>query len=80
MEIPGVGTIPGLSWREKGLTISWSSKWKSRRSFLPGTSNSLKRCDEKNRGKLRSDILITPKVDLVEPIACPKVRGRPAGY
>ncbi len=69
MEIPGVG-------RNFLIFLEREGKVEVERGFFDGELRHLEALRRRIMEELRSDILITPKVDLVEPDSLPKTEGK----
>ncbi|MCG6538330.1 MAG: ACT domain-containing protein, partial [Syntrophales bacterium LBB04] len=67
MEIPGVGTNFLIILDREGYNDQMTVKVEIRREFFGGNLQQLQALRQRIVEELRSDILITPKVDLVEP-------------
>lgn len=76
MEIPGVGTNFVIVLERKGYNDEMIIKVEVQREFFDGDLLHLDALRKKIIEELRSDILITPKVDLVEPNSLPKTEGK----
>lgn len=76
MEIPGVGTNFLIILDREGYNDSMTVKVEIEREFFGGDLNQLETLRRRIVEELRSDILITPRVDLVEPDSLPKSEGK----
>ncbi|MHB8908234.1 MAG: phenylacetate--CoA ligase family protein [Syntrophales bacterium] len=76
MEIPGVGTNFLIILDREGYNDQMTVKVEIRREFFGGNLRELEALRQRIVEELRSDILITPKVDLVEPDSLPKSEGK----
>jgi len=76
MEIPGVGTNFQIILEREGYNDSMTVKAEIRREFFAGDLQELEALRRRIVEELRSDILITPRVDLVEPDSLPKSEGK----
>ncbi len=76
MEIPGVGTNFLIVLDREGYNDQMTVKVEIQREFFGGNLQQLEALRQRIVEELRSDILITPKVDLVEPDSLPKSEGK----
>ncbi len=76
MEIPGVGTNFLIILDREGYNDQMTVKVEIHREFFGGNLNELQVLRQRIVEELRSDILITPRVDLVEPDSLPKSEGK----
>jgi phenylacetate-CoA ligase len=76
MEIPGVGTNFLIILDREGYNDSMTVKVEIEREFFGGDLQQLEALRHRIVEELRSDILITPRVDLVEPDSLPKSEGK----
>ncbi|MHB9098012.1 MAG: phenylacetate--CoA ligase family protein [Syntrophales bacterium] len=76
MEVPGVGTNFLIILDREGYNDQMTVKVEIRREFFGGNLRELEALRQRIVEELRSDILITPKVDLVEPDSLPKSEGK----
>jgi phenylacetate-CoA ligase len=76
MEIPGVGNNFLIILEREGLNDLMVIKVEVQKEFFAGDLKQLEALRRKIAEELRSDILITPKVDLVEPDSLPKSEGK----
>ena len=76
MEIPGVGTNFLIILDREGYNDSMTVKVEIEREFFGGDLHGLEALRRRIVEELRSDILITPRVDLVEPDSLPKSEGK----
>ena len=76
MEIPGVGTNFLIILDREGYNDSMTVKVEIEREFFGGDLHQLETLRRRIVEELRSDILITPRVDLVEPDSLPKSEGK----
>ncbi len=76
MEIPGVGTNFVIILDREGYNDSLTVKVEVQRAFFGGDLKQLETLRRRIVEELKSDILITPRVDLVEPDSLPKSEGK----
>jgi phenylacetate-CoA ligase len=76
MEIPGVGNNFLIILEREGFNDLMVIKVEVQKEFFAGDLKQLEALRRKIAEELRSDILITPKVDLVEPDSLPKSEGK----
>ncbi|MBE0558706.1 MAG: phenylacetate--CoA ligase, partial [Proteobacteria bacterium] len=76
MEIPGVGTNFLIVLDREGYNDSMTVKVEIQREFFGGDLSQLEALRRRIVEELRSDILITPRVDLLEPDSLPKSEGK----
>ncbi len=76
MEIPGVGTNFQIILDREGYNDSLTVKVEIKGEFFGGDLRELEALRRRVVEELRSDILITPHVDLVEPDSLPKSEGK----
>jgi phenylacetate-CoA ligase len=76
MEIPGVGTNFQIILEREGFNDTLSVKVEIQKEFFAGDLKQLEKMRHRIVEELRSDILITPKVSLVEPGTLPKSEGK----
>ena len=76
MEIPGVGTNFQIILEREGFNDLMIVKIEVQKDFFSGDLKQLERLRRRIVEELRSDILITPAVDLVEPGSLPKTEGK----
>ncbi len=76
MEIPGVGTNFLIILDREGYNDQMTVKVEIHREFFGGDLHQLESLRHRIVEDLRSDILITPRVDLVEPDSLPKSEGK----
>ena len=76
MEIPGVGTNFQIILERKGYNDQMIVKVEVARELFSGDLKQLESLRKRITEELRSDILITPRVDLVEPNTLPKTEGK----
>jgi phenylacetate-CoA ligase len=76
MEIPGVGNNFLIILEREGYNDQMTVKVEIRREFFGGELHQLESLRQRIVEELRSDILITPRVDLVEPDSLPKSEGK----
>ena len=76
MEIPGIGTNFIIILDREGYNDSMTVKVEVQREFFGGNLKELEALRRRIIEELRSDILITPRVDLVEPDSLPKSEGK----
>jgi phenylacetate-CoA ligase len=76
MEIPGVGNNFLIILEREGANDLMVIKVEVQKEFFAGDLKQLEALRRKIAEELRSDILITPKVDLVEPDSLPKSEGK----
>jgi phenylacetate-CoA ligase len=76
MEIPGIGTNFVIILDRKDYSDSLTVKVEVQKGFFGGDLQQLEVLRRRIVEELRSDILITPRVDLVEPDSLPKSEGK----
>lgn len=76
MDIPGVGTNFVIILEREGFNDHMIVKAEVQREFFAGDLKKLEELRRRVVEELKSDILITPKVDLVEPDSLPKSEGK----
>lgn len=76
MEIPGVGRNFVILLEREGFNDLMHIKVEVEREFFSGELRHLEALRRRIVEELKSDILITPKVDLVEPDSLPKTEGK----
>ena len=76
MEIPGVGTNFVIILDRVEYNDSMTVKVEVRKEFFGGNLGQLEALRRRIVEELKSDILITPRVDLVEPDSLPKSEGK----
>jgi phenylacetate-CoA ligase len=76
MEIPGVGTHFIIVLEREGFNDFMIVKVEVEREFFSGDLKTLERLRRTIIEELKSDILITPKVELVEPNSLPRTEGK----
>lgn len=76
MEIPGVGTNFLIILERKEFNDSMTVKVEVGRELFSGELKQLEALRKKIVEELKSEILITPKIDLVEPDSIPKGEGK----
>jgi phenylacetate-CoA ligase len=76
MEIPGVGNNFLIVLEREGFNDLMTIKVEVSQSFFAGDLRQLESLRRKIVEELKGDILITPKVDLVEPDSLPKSEGK----
>jgi len=76
MEIPGVGTNFVIILERTDYNDSMTVKVEVQKEFFGGNLKQLEALRRRIMEELKSDILITPKVDLVEPDSLPKSEGK----
>jgi phenylacetate-CoA ligase len=76
MEIPGVGTNFVIILDREEYNDSLTVKVEVQKGFFGGNLQQLEALRRRIVEDLRSDILITPRVDLVEPDSLPKSEGK----
>ena len=76
MEIPGIGTNFVIILDREGYNDSMTVKVEVQKEFFGGNLQQLEALRRRIVEELRSDILITPRVDLVEPDSLPKSEGK----
>ncbi|PKN35374.1 MAG: phenylacetate--CoA ligase [Deltaproteobacteria bacterium HGW-Deltaproteobacteria-19] len=76
MEIPGVGRNFVILLEREGFNDLMHIKVEVEREFFNGELRHLEALRRRIVEELKSDILITPKVDLVEPDSLPKTEGK----
>ncbi len=76
MDIPGVGTNFLIILEREGFNDEMIIKVEVQKEFFDGDLMHLNRLQRRIGEELKSDILITPKVELVEPNTLPKSEGK----
>jgi phenylacetate-CoA ligase len=76
MEIPGIGTNFVIILDREEYNDSLTVKVEVQKEFFGGNLQQLEALRRRIVEELRSDILITPRVDLVEPDSLPKSEGK----
>lgn len=76
MEIPGVGTNFQIILEREGFNDTMSVKVEVQKEFFAGDIKQLENLRHRIVEELKTDILITPKVSLVEPGNLPKSEGK----
>jgi phenylacetate-CoA ligase len=76
MEIPGVGTNFLIILERQEFNDSMTVKVEVRKDYFSGEVKKLEALRKKIIEELKSEILITPRVDLVEPDSIPKGEGK----
>jgi len=76
MEIPGVGTDFQIILEREGFNDHMIVKVEVQREYFTGDLQKLESLRRRVVEELKSDILITPKVILVEPHSLPKTEGK----
>lgn len=76
MEIPGIGTNFVIILDREGYNDSMTVKVEVQKEFFGGDLQQLEVLRRRIVEELRSDILITPRVDLVEPDSLPTSEGK----
>ena len=76
MEIPGVGTNFLIILDREGYNDQMTVKVEVQKEFFGGDLKQLEALRRRIVEELKSDILITPRVDLVEPDSLPKSEGK----
>jgi phenylacetate-CoA ligase len=76
MEVPGVGTNFQIILEREGFDDVMHVRVEVQKDFFTGNLQQLENLKRKIVGELKSDILITPKVELVEPNTLPKSDGK----
>jgi phenylacetate-CoA ligase len=76
MEIPGVGTNFLIVLEREEFNDSLTVKVEVGKEFFSGELKQLEMLRKKISEELKSEILITPKIDLVEPDSIPKGEGK----
>jgi len=76
MDIPGVGTNFLIILEREGFNDRMIVKVEVQQEFFNGEILHLERLQRRIVEELRSDILITPKVELVEPNTLPRSEGK----
>jgi phenylacetate-CoA ligase len=76
MDIPGVGTNFLIILEREGFNDHMVVKVEVQQAFFDGDLFHLERLKRRIVEELRSDILITPRVDLVEPNTLPRSEGK----
>jgi len=76
MEIPGIGTNFVIIIDREEYNDSLTVKVEVQKGFFGGNLQQLEALRRRIVEELRSDILITPRVDLVEPDSLPKSEGK----
>lgn len=76
MEIPGVGTDFQIILEREGLNDNMIVRVEVQKEFFSGNLKQLENLRYKIVEELKSEILITPRVELVEPGSLPKTEGK----
>ncbi len=76
MDIPGVGNNFIIILERKGFNDDMIVKVEVQREYFSGDLKQLEGLRKTIVNELKSDILITPRVDLVEPDSLPKTEGK----
>ncbi|MEA2014005.1 MAG: phenylacetate--CoA ligase, partial [Thermodesulfobacteriota bacterium] len=76
MEVPGVGTNFLIILERKGFNDHMTVRVEVNKAFFSGDLKQLENLRHRIIEELKSDILITPKVELVEPGSLPKSEGK----
>ena len=76
MDVPGVGTNFQIILERKGFNDEMIVKVEVASEFFDGDLLKLQRLQRRITDELKGDILITPKVELVEPGSLPKTEGK----
>jgi phenylacetate-CoA ligase len=76
MEIPGVGTNFVIILDRADYNDSMTVKVEVQKEFFGGNLQQLEALRRRIVEELKSDILITPRVDLVEPDSLPQSEGK----
>jgi phenylacetate-CoA ligase len=76
MEIPGIGTNFVIILDREDYNDLMTVKVEVQKEFFGGNLQQLEDLRRRIVEELRSDILITPRVDLVEPDSLPKSEGK----
>jgi phenylacetate-CoA ligase len=76
MEIPGVGTNFVIILDREGYSDAMTVKVEVQKGFFGGNLQQQESLRRRIVEELKSDILITPRVDLVEPDSLPKSEGK----
>ncbi|MEA1935671.1 MAG: phenylacetate--CoA ligase [Thermodesulfobacteriota bacterium] len=76
MEIPGVGTNFQIVLEREGFNDNMIVRVEVQKEFFSGNLKQLENLRHKIVEELKSDILITPRVELVEPGSLPKSEGK----
>jgi len=76
MEVPGVGTNFLIILERKGFNDDMTVRVEVQKEFFSGDLKQLENLRHRIVEELKSDILITPKVELVEPGSLPKSEGK----
>ncbi|MCD6154070.1 MAG: phenylacetate--CoA ligase [Syntrophobacterales bacterium] len=76
MEIPGVGSNFLIILEREGFNDDMHIKVEVQKEFFTGDLKQLEKLKRKVVEELKSDILITPKVELVEPNSLPSGEGK----
>jgi len=76
MDVPGVGTNFLIILERKGFNDHMIVRVEVRKEFFSGDLKQLEALRRRIVEELKSDILITPKVELVEPGSLPKSEGK----
>lgn len=76
MDIPGVGTNFQIILERKGFNDEMIVKVEVAQEFFDGDLLKLQKLQRRITDELKADILITPKVELVEPGSLPKSEGK----
>jgi phenylacetate-CoA ligase len=76
MEIPGIGTNFVIILDREGYNDSMTVKVEVQKEFFGGNLQQLEALRRRIVEEIKSDILITPRVDLVEPDSLPQSEGK----
>lgn len=76
MDIPGVGTNFMIILSREGYNDDMTVKVEVRREYFSGDLKSLEKLKKKIVDELKGELLITPKIELVEPDSIPKGEGK----
>jgi phenylacetate-CoA ligase len=76
MDIPGVGTNFLIVLNRQGYNDDMTVKVEVDKKYFSGEMKQMETLRKKIVEELKSEILITPKIDLVEPDSIPKGEGK----
>jgi phenylacetate-CoA ligase len=76
MDIPGVGTNFLIILNRQGYNDDMTVKVEVDKKYFSGEMKQMEALRKKIVEELKSEILITPKIDLVEPDSIPKGEGK----
>jgi phenylacetate-CoA ligase len=76
MEIPGVGTNFLITLDREGFNDFMTVKVEIQKEFFTGDLKQMEGFRRKIVEELKSDILVTPRVELAEPDSLPKSEGK----